>query len=67
MPIHRIDCVPTHGNLYSVWMQGRLLVPETSEPSSDARDRLQRLGYSGLMEVWCSDKPYLLKVEPIRN
>lgn len=71
LPLHRIDCVPLfiEGSpepLYSVWLQGRLLVPQTAQPIVDARDKLQRLGYTGHIEMWSPDKPFLIRVEPVR-
>lgn len=71
LQIHRIDCVPlvvegSHEPLYSVWLQGRQLIPQTAQPMADVRDKLQRLGYSGLIEMWSPDKPFLIRVEPIR-
>jgi hypothetical protein len=69
--VHRIDCIPqpVEGSRephYSLWLQGRQLIPQTSQPMVDARDRLQRLGYKGYIELWSVDKPYLIRMEPIR-
>jgi hypothetical protein len=65
---HRVDLVPhvVEGSpdpLYSVWVQGRQLVPPTAQPIVRAIDKMQRLGYNGLIEVWSPDKPWLLRVE----
>lgn len=32
----------------------------------EAKDKLQRLGYTGYVELWSVDKPYLIRVEPLR-
>ena len=70
MQVHRVDCIPMHleGSEtphYALWLHGRLLVPQTTQPMVDARDRLQRLGYKGYLELWAVDTPYLFRMEPI--
>jgi hypothetical protein len=64
--IHRVDCIPTAvDGQYSLWLYGRQLVPRTAQPMVDAKERLQRLGYTGYVQLWSVDQPHLLRVEPL--
>ena len=64
--VHRVDCIPgPQEGVYALWLHGRQLIPQTSQPMVDARDKLQRLGYKGYIELWSVDKPYLFRMEPI--
>jgi hypothetical protein len=70
MQLHRVDCIPLPQQAsgepaYSLWLQGRMLMQQTSQPMVDAKDKLQRLGYTGHVELWSVDKPYLIRVEPL--
>jgi hypothetical protein len=70
--IHRVDCVPLHLEasrepVYSLWLYGRQLVPQTSQPMVDAKERLQRLGYEGFVQLWFVDKPWLFQIEPLHE